>query len=68
MVLKQFYRKDRKYWYKLIIYEGKFHIIYDYRKGVVGSRLIVKEYNKLYSYPTIDEALSVFNSWQEKYK
>jgi hypothetical protein len=68
MVIKQFFRKDRRYWYKLLIVGGKFHIIYDYREGSIGGRMPITSYNKVYSYETIDEALIVFNAWREKYE
>ena len=68
MVIKQFYRKDRGYWYKLLISNGKFTIIYDYRKGEIGSRMNILANNKTYSYDNVDEALFTFNAWKEKYE
>ena len=68
MVIKQFFRKDRGYWYKLIISNGKFHIMYDYRKGEVGSRMNILSHNKSYSYEDIDTVLKTFNAWKEKYE
>lgn len=68
MVLKQFYRQDRKYWYKLIILKGVFYIMYDFRQGKVGGRMKLLDHNKYYAFATIDEALETFNNWKKRYE